>query len=135
MNKLFVDTAGWLALVNRSDTLHTIATKIYQERFEAGWSFVTHTAVMLEVGNGLSKARFRHLAVSLKERLASSPRVEIKPVTEDLDEAGWQLFAARSDKDWGVVDCIVFVLMKDYGITEALTTDHHFEQAGFIKLL
>lgn len=90
---------------------------------------------MLEVGNGLSKARFRHLAVNLKTRLAGSPRVEIKPITEDLDEAGWQLFAARPDKDWGVVDCISFILMTEHRITEALTTDHHFEQAGFTKLL
>ncbi|MGH9835387.1 MAG: type II toxin-antitoxin system VapC family toxin [Blastocatellia bacterium] len=135
MNKLFVDTAGWLALVNRSDSLHAVATKIYDERFAAGWSFVTHAGVMLEVGNGLSRARLRHLAVKLKLRLDASARVEVNSLTDDLYEAGWRLYAKRPDKDWGVVDCVSFVLMEELGLTEALTTDHHFEQAGFVKLL
>jgi predicted nucleic acid-binding protein len=54
MNKLFVDTSGWIALINRSDALHAVVTKIYNERFAAGWEFITHAGVMLEVGNGMS---------------------------------------------------------------------------------
>ncbi len=135
MNRLFVDTSGWLALVNLSDSLHAIATNIYNERFAAGWNFVTHAGVMLEVGNGLSRARFRHLAIGLKSRLEASARVEIVSLPDDLYQAGWKLYEERPDKDWGVIDCISFVLMQERGLTEALTADHHFEQAGFIKLL
>jgi hypothetical protein len=61
--------------------------------------------------------------------------VEIVHITEDLNEKGWALYRGRPDKDWGVIDCISFILMQERGITEALTGDHHFEQAGFIKLL
>jgi predicted nucleic acid-binding protein len=135
MNRIFVDTSGWIALVNRSDSLHDAATKVYNERFAAGSIFVTHTGVMLEVGNGLSPSRFRHLAVQLRKRLESSLRVEIVPLTDELYEVGWRLYEERPDKDWGIVDCISFVLMEKQGLIEALTADHHFTQAGFIQLL
>jgi uncharacterized protein len=135
MNNLFVDTSGWIALVNRSDSLHAAATLVYNERFSQGWNFVTHVGVMLEVGNGLSMIRLRRLAVQLKSRLDASARVVIEPLDDDLYEAGWQLYESRADKDWGIVDCISFVLMQRLGLQEALTADHHFTQAGFSKLL
>lgn len=52
-----------------------------------------------------------------------------------LDTAAWALWTARSDKDWSLVDCASFVVMQQLKLTEALTTDHHFEQAGFLRLL
>jgi uncharacterized protein len=135
MKKLFVDTAGWLALVNRSDACHAQATLIYNERFAAGWHFVTHAGVMLEVGNSLARVRSRHLAVQLKARLERSSRVEVVSLSDALIEAAWHLYEARPDKEWGTVDCLSFILMEQMSLTEALTTDHHFEQAGFTKLL
>jgi hypothetical protein len=50
-------------------------------------------------------------------------------------ERGVKLFSQRPDKDWSLTDCISFVVMQDHSIQEALTTDHHFEQAGFLPLL
>ncbi|MFN7945613.1 MAG: PIN domain-containing protein [Blastocatellia bacterium] len=135
MTPLFVDTSGWIALMNRSDALHAAATAVYQERFAAGRHFVTHTGVRLEVGNGLSLVRLRHLAIKLKSRLEASARIDVIHITDDLYERGWEMYAARPDKDWGIIDCISFVIMQDYGLIEALTADHHFEQAGFIRLL
>jgi predicted nucleic acid-binding protein len=32
-------------------------------------------------------------------------------------------------------DCISFVVMRHQGLTQALTGNHHFEQAGFTALL
>ena len=135
MNKVFVDTSGWIAIVNRSDALHAAATRIYNERLAAGWDFITHAGVMLEVGNGLSLVRFRHLAVRLKARIDASARIEVIPLTQDLYKAGWQMYVDRPDKDWGIVDCISFVIMKERSLTEALTADRNFQQAGFKKLL
>ena len=45
------------------------------------------------------------------------------------------MFAARPDKDWSLTDCISFVVMQERNIQDALTADHHFEQAGFVALL
>ena len=48
---------------------------------------------------------------------------------------GVALYAERPDKDWSLTDCISFVVMRKMDITEALTGDRHFEQAGFTALL
>ncbi|HEX8230861.1 MAG TPA: hypothetical protein VF826_16315 [Chloroflexia bacterium] len=61
--------------------------------------------------------------------------VEIVHIDKALDEQAWELLSKRPDKDWSLVDCSSFVVMRQRGIQEALTTDHHFEQAGFTRLL
>lgn len=122
-------------MLNGVDRLHAAATSIYRERLAAGWDAITHSGVILEVGNSLSSVRLRAKAAGLHERLAASSRITVVWLTEELHEAGWQLYAARPDKDWGIVDCISFGLMQQRGLSEALTADRHFAQAGFSKLL
>src|SRR5262245_24927840 len=58
-----------------------------------------------------------------------------RTVDLSLETAAWQLWEARADKDWSAVDCASFQVMQQRGLTEALTTDHHFEQAGFQRIL
>jgi predicted nucleic acid-binding protein len=67
--------------------------------------------------------------------LEADPSVEIIPLTDQLYFRALQLFQEREDKEWGLTDCISFVVMDDEGITEALTADGHFRQAGFHALL
>ena len=131
----FVDASGWIALVNRRDALHKKAAQIYQQRLRQGGQFVTSSVVLLEVGNWLSPVATRRMARALLDRIEQSARIEVVHITDDLNEQGWQLYRSRADKEWGVIDCISFILMRERGIGEALTGDHHFEQAGFIKLL
>jgi uncharacterized protein len=57
------------------------------------------------------------------------------PFDAGLMERGLALFAEREDKDWSLTDCVSFIVMQDRGITDVLTVDRHFEQAGFIALL
>ena len=57
------------------------------------------------------------------------------PFNQNLFQAGLSLYETRLDKDWGLTDCISFVVMQREGILEAFTSDKHFEQAGFIRLL
>lgn len=78
---------------------------------------------------------FGILPSQLKARIDASVRIEVIALTEELYEAGWQMYTNRPDKDWGIVDCISFVIMQERNLTEALTADRHFQQAGFIKLL
>ena len=96
---------------------------------------VTTRAVVLEIGNALAKQRFRRGAVALLAAIESDPRVEIVPLAEELCARSGELFRRHSDKEWGLTDCVSFVVMRDKGISEALSTDHHFEQAGFRPLL
>ena len=90
---------------------------------------------MLEIGNALSKQRYRQDALELLTALERDGQVEIVPLTENLYEQAFDLFRRRPDKDWGLVDCASFVVMQERSLTEALTTDEHFEQAGFRALL
>lgn len=50
-------------------------------------------------------------------------------------QEGLQLYGQRLDQDWELTDCTSFVVMNRENITQAFTSNHHFEQAGFIKLL
>ncbi len=61
--------------------------------------------------------------------------MEIIHIDKTLDAAAWTLLKERLDKEWTLVDCASFVVMQQRDIIEAFTTDHHFEQAGFVSLL
>lgn len=63
------------------------------------------------------------------------PNYRIIPATSDLLQRARDLFAARPDKAWSLTDCASFMVMQDESLTEALTTDRHFTQAGFHALL
>ena len=90
---------------------------------------------MLEIGNSLSKQKYRAAAIQLLESLETDPSVEVVLLTNSLYKLAFNLFKQREDKEWGLVDCISFIVMQDRGITDALTTDTHFQQAGFRVLL
>ncbi len=135
MKTVFADTSGWLAIIVKSDALHEKAVEIYRRLLKQDCRFVIHDAILLEIGNSLSSIKARNVAVKLKENIENSNRIEVISLSPPLIEAGWKLYAERPDKDWGIVDCISFVVMNNLGITEALTADRHFEQAGFTGLL
>lgn len=135
MNKFFVDTSGWVAVLVSSDYHHKNAVKIYLELLSTGYDIVTHEGILLEVGNALAGVKTWATVIDLLENISGSARIDLIPFTPSFLEAGWKLFSERMDKEWGIVDCLSFVVMKDLGINEALTADRHFLQAGFVKLL
>ena len=80
----------------------------------------------------------RPLALALMENIKNAEQLgvlEIIHVKEEHINQGWDLFKNRLDKEWSLTDCISFTVMKDRSIDKALTSDHHFEQTGFEKLL
>ena len=89
--------------------------------------------MLLEIGNALSK-EFRVEAVSVINVLSRSARVEVIEVDSKLIEKGLAVYEKYADKTWGLVDCISFVVMRESGLTEVLTFDRDFEQAGFTVL-
>jgi hypothetical protein len=77
----------------------------------------------------------RAAVIGLIEAVEKTELVAILPLTEELVRSGWELFRSRTDKEWSWADCISFVVMQERGLRQALTTDEHFEQAGFVALL
>lgn len=135
MRKVFVDTAAWLALVNKTDGLHSQAKEIRNELTQKKCSIVTSNLVLVETVNALSREAFRQTAIQFMQVLQNSKGIEIVEVDKGLFKQGWELFAARTDKDWSLTDCISFVIMKRQKIKNAFTSDHHFVQAGFEVLI
>ena len=90
---------------------------------------------LTEVGDAFSQPGARQQFIRLLDLLRQQPDVEIVPSTSDLFRRGTDFFSARLDKEWSLTDYISFVVMGELGITDTLTSDHHFEQAGFRVLL
>lgn len=134
-NKLFLDTSYAIALAVGSDSNHQTALQIASSVETAGISLVTTRAIMLAIGNALSKRRFRDSTIRLLTSLEDDATVEIVEITRELYQRAFRLFQDRADKNWGVIDCLSFIVMTDIGLTEALSADVHFQQADFTPLL
>ena len=133
--EVFLDTAYAIALSSPNDQFHARETELSDQLEALGTRIVTTRAVLLEIGNALSKQRYRQEAVQLLDALEADSKVDIVPLSEPLYVRALQLYRERPDKEWGLTDCVSFLVMQDRGLTEALTTDVHFPQAGFRALL
>jgi predicted nucleic acid-binding protein len=122
-------------MASRKDELHHKCLELAEQIETEGRQLVTTEAVLLEVGNSLARRRYRASAAQLLRSLTTDTRITIEPVTTDLFYRGLRLYETRMDKEWGLVDCISFIVMTERGLTDALTSDEHFEQAGFVALL
>jgi uncharacterized protein len=133
--EVFLDTVYAVALAAASDTLHEQAVALAEQLELNGTRLITTQAILLEIGNALSKQRYRMAAIEILASLESDPSVEIVSLTPLLYSKAFNLYKSRPDKELGLLDCISFIVMNDRGIHEALTTDEHFEQAGYQSLL
>ena len=134
-NLVFLDTNGWLALLNASDALHVEAKSLWAELLADGSSLVLTSWVVAETGNGLARTSARARFSEAVEMIQESSRARLIAVSDVLFRRALELYSARPDKTWGLVDCASFVIMADEGISRAFTTDRHFEQAGYQPLL
>lgn len=135
MNKFFLDAAYAIALSAVTDQYHKKAEILAGQIETDAIQMITTRAVILEIGNALAKLPYRAAAIELLDSLEEDPNVKIIALSEELCNRAMELFCQRSDKEWGLTDCVSFVVMQDYEITDALTTDEHFKQAGFRALL
>ena len=128
---LFVDTAYIYALFNKRDQWHEKAVEWQQKLAGENRRLLTTQFVLTEIADGLSALKTRRNAAVILHALEQSELVEIVPAAPELFRQGLNLYESRPDKDWGLTDCISFVVMKEKNLFEALTTDDHFRQAGF----
>jgi predicted nucleic acid-binding protein len=86
--------------------------------------------VLREWLNGFSDASARGVAAEGYRRAHADARIEVVPFESELIDAAVQVYRTTPDKDWSLTDCLSFVCNERRHLTEALTTDGHFEQAG-----
>jgi len=134
MKAVFADTAGWVACADRRDQSHAKCCAARDEQLGEGKVLVTtdyvvdETLTLLKIRLGTEAAR------QWWETVSCSPRVFIRGVEEEILKEARRWFFRYADKDFSFTDCTSFALMKREKIGSALTTDHHFVQAGLIAL-
>jgi hypothetical protein len=132
MKPVFADTGFFLALINPRDQYHRSAAEL-NSRLTA--PLVTTAWVLLEFANAISASRARERFERVLASLRSESDAQIIAPEPDLFDRGCELYISRPDKEWSLTDCISFVVMQREGLSDALTGDRHFEQAGFKALL
>jgi|SRR4051794_23374238 predicted nucleic acid-binding protein len=130
MRTVFADSYYFVALLSKRDQGHARASAFAHSSKD---KLVTTAFVLIEVGNSPSHSKANFL--SLLTDLRSDPMITIIEGSHELFQRGVELFASRTDKEWSLTDCTSFVVTEEQGLSEALTADRHFEQAGFIALL
>lgn len=128
----FIDTLFVVALINQRDQFHSRAVEL-AERFE-GQPFLITDAVLVEIGNALAR-NYKPQAIETIDHFLSSEDVELVRLTSTLFTEAFTLYRTHRDKEWGMTDCISFVVMRQKGVYDALTFDQHFVQAGFRALM
>ena len=132
---VFADTAFWIALASLRDQYHSRALAWSQFLVRTEWALITTEAVLWEWLNALSHPSTRGQAAEGYRRCHQDAHVEVVGFDPDLVQASVRLYESRPDKSWSLTDCSAFVVMQQHQITDALTTDHDFHQAGFRALL
>jgi predicted nucleic acid-binding protein len=135
-NNLFVDTSGWACYLDDRDPCHSSALALIQRVTKRRWHLVTTNYIITELVALLSSRYHlpRQRVIMAINHIKMDATVEIVYIDQAFDNRAWKLLEARLDKEWSLVDASSFLVMEYFGMTEALTTDHHFEQAGFIQV-
>jgi predicted nucleic acid-binding protein len=129
LKPLFVDTGYVIALINQNDQYHHQAQRL-AEQYE-GYPLVTTDAVLLEIGNALSRIAKTEASQILRyfQQADEVTLIHMNPV---LFRRALEHYEQYQDKSWGLVDCLSFIVMREMEITTALAFDNHFVQAGFL---
>jgi uncharacterized protein len=126
----FADESFWIALSSRRDQYHSQALAWHAAVARTGSRIVTTEAVLWEWLNALSDTSSRRVVAEGYQRVHRDSSIEVVSFEPELIGSAFDLYRGRSDKDWSLTDCLSFVVMQRRQLTNALTTDRHFEQAG-----
>jgi uncharacterized protein len=124
----FADTFALIAWLNPRDAAHVVVTG-YLDGFTG--RLLTTEWVLLELADALAAPSARSTAAAFLKAVRADPLFEVVGYVPAVYQAGFDLFANRPDKAWSLTDCVSFAVMTERNLSEALTADHHFEQAGF----
>lgn len=133
INQIFLDTAFIQAILNPNDQYHHPAITLLPLVKKAQKVWLTE-AILMEVGNALSAVN-RQKVVNFIRQCYQTQNIEVVKIDDALFSQAINLYEAYNDKTWGLIDCISFVVMRENNLSIALTSDHHFIQAGFRALL
>lgn len=130
---MLLDTSGLLCYIHQNEPQHQEAVQFLSSTNK---KFLTHSYVLAElIALALIRRFPRPAVLTFVIDLLDNPDIETVWVDEQLHREAMKLLMERQDKTYSLCDAVSFVLMRQRRMTEALTTDRHFEQEGFVKLL
>jgi predicted nucleic acid-binding protein len=129
---MLLDTSGLACCLDADDHRHGDAVELYQ----AAAVKLTHNCFIAEFV-ALSQARGLSRVPSLAFAAATTtdPEIEVVWVDPALHDEALAFLQSQLDKSYSLCDAVSFLLMRRHGIQDALSTDRHFEQAGYRRLL
>lgn len=137
MNEVFADTSGWANYFVRSEPFHSKSVDLMRGWYAQEIRVITTDYVLLELialfTSPLRIPRFKQIQII--ETIKNTPWVTTIHIDQTRRDEAWDLLKVRQDKNWSWVDCASFVVMEQRHIADALTTDPHFEQAGYLRTL
>jgi predicted nucleic acid-binding protein len=133
VNPVFADTFYWIALTNPGDS-HFQGVQRFDDLLSQGSVYTTEEVLAEVLTFFAADSRLRIRAVETVREILSDPAVHIIPQSHESFLSGLDLYAARPDKGYSLVDCISMQTMRKERLTEVLTNDRHFEQEGFRAL-
>jgi predicted nucleic acid-binding protein len=129
--KLFVDTWGWLALEDRLEELHKKTMRCYAEAITQGDQILTSNFILDETITRLFRRRPFHEAARFTRGLLASPKIRVESVSDARFRQAFALRQRLSDKPKiSFTDLTSMVIMTELNVTNILTADSHFTQAG-----
>jgi|SRR5687768_5250671 len=126
--RFLLDTHFIQVLLNKRDQYHSKAQQFLPRLRAAREAWVTE-AILVEVANGLSAINRQGIARFISH-CYHTPNIHVVSVDSALFQQALALYEARQDKTWGLTDCISFVVMEKNNLTDAVTADRDFAQAG-----
>lgn len=132
---VFVDTSGLHALINKRDANHAAAAVLVGKRIRTGCKLVVTDYVVDEAVNLVKVRGGHHLALRVLELLEQSVAIRIEWIGAERFTATKMFLRKHADHDYSFTDCTSFVVMRELGLRQALTSDRHFQEAGFETLL
>jgi uncharacterized protein len=131
MTAIFADTFYWIALSDAADAAHEVALAITAARRDS--RIVTTDEVLTEYLTffASSSQNVRRKAVINVQRVLRDQSVSVVPQSRESFLSGVELYSARPDKGYSLVDCVSMQTMRREGLADVLTNDRHFEQEGF----
>lgn len=133
--ELFVDTSGFYAILAKRDPKCQAANRILDQAKAQSRRLVTTDYVLDETATLLKTRHEVSLVATLFESVQASFACQLVWTDAQQFAAVQSYFLKHMDQEWSFTDCVSFCVMKEMRLREALTTDHHFEQAGFVALL
>jgi len=128
---LFVDTSGWVACADEMDPLHHQAVAARDAWLETGGLLLTTDCVADETLTLISLRLGLDAAEAWWRQVDGSSRLRWEFISVARADKARTLFFRYRDKAFSFTDCTSFAVMRELRLHEALTTDHHFAQAGF----